>query len=287
MAVRVCVRNTFVCLDSHCGFKGGKDRAHTEGSLHLEDDCEFTRQHVQKLQSILSHDIQARRPQVIQDSSESCQSFGSSLGKVGSFLSSSSVSTIAFVDESNGENPECGESVISWADSDDENLWQHRPVRAASPRASQSRLVPKRVNLVEGYAKSRREGQAMTTVMIRSIPNRCSQHELIAELEAAGFQGCFDFLYIPLDVRTMSNVGFAFVNFTQPAQALRCMRELPKHHFKRQKAGKAVAVLPAHMQGLEANLRHYEKTAVNTSRLRQRRPVVMNVFNAVSSASSA
>lgn len=31
----------------------------------------------------------------------------------------------------------------------------------------------------------------------------------------------------------------------------------------------------AHLQGLEANLAHYEKTAVNTAKMKQRRPVVL------------
>jgi len=284
MAARVCVRNTFLCLHSHTGFRDGRDRAHTEGSLCVQDDCEFTREHVRKLQALLSYEVREQDMQVLQDSGASCQGLGRSLGKVGAVLSNSSVSTMAPSDESGDESTECGEASFSWADSDEKNLWQHGPVRPAAPKASKSGLVPKRVNLVEGYAKSRKEGQAVTTVMIRNIPNRCGQRELIAELEAAGFQGCFNFLYIPLDLGTMSNVGYAFVNFTLPAHALRCMQALPKHQFKRQrKAGKAVAVLPAHMQGLEANLRHYEKAAVNTSRLRQRRPVVMNVFNAAAS----
>jgi hypothetical protein len=243
------------------------------------------REHLQKLQALLSHEVQDQHVQVPQDSGASCQGLGRSLGKVGAVLSNSSVSTMAPSDESDDESTECGEASLSWADSDEENLWLHRPVRPAAPKQSKSGLVPKRVNLVDGYAKSRKEGQAITTVMIRNIPNRCSQRELIAELEAAGFEGCFDFLYIPLDVGTMCNVGFAFVNFTLPMHALRCMQELPKHHFQRQRrAGKAVTVLPAHMQGLEANLQHYEKAAVNTSRLRRRRPVVMNVFNAVASS---
>jgi len=209
MAARVCVRNTFLCLHSHTGFRDGRDRAHTEGSLCVQDDCEFTREHVRKLQALLSYEVREQGVQVLQDSGASCQGLGRSLGKVGAVLSNSSVSTMAPSDESGDESTECGEASFSWADSDEENLWQHGPVRPAAPKASKSGLVPKRVNLVEGYAKSRKEGQAVTTVMIRNIPNRCGQRELIAELEAAGFQGCFDFLYIPLDLGTMSNVGYA------------------------------------------------------------------------------
>lgn len=280
MAARVCVRNMFLCLDSSDDVQSRRARAHTEGSLRLGAICEFTRQDdmVQKLQAVL---CEAERARALKDCG---RCLGRSLGKVGAVLSSSSVSTMAPSEESDEESLGCGETALSWADCEE----SPQGVAGRAPRESKSSLVPKRVNLVEGYAKSRRAGQAVTTVMLRNIPNRCSQRELIAELEAAGFQGCFDFLYIPLDLGTMCNVGYAFVNFTHSAHALRCMEELPRHPFKRQRrAGKAVAVLPAHMQGLEANLRHYEKAAVNTSRLRQRRPVVMDVFNAASSASFA
>jgi hypothetical protein len=206
-----------------------------------------------------------------------------SLGKMGPVLSNSSVSTMAPSEESEGELSGC--EAVDWADSDEECLWRPAAAAAAAPTPKDSKhnLVPKHVNLADRYAKSKKAGQPITTGMIRNIPNKCSQRELIAELETVGFQGCFDFLYIPLDLGTMSNVGYAFVNFTHPAHAARCMEVLPQHHFRRQrKMGKGVAVCAAHMQGLEANLRHYEKSAVNTSRLRQRRPVVMNVLNTVS-----
>lgn len=208
------------------------------------------------------------------------------LGKMGSVLSVSSVSTMAPSEESEEELSPCNRqsAPVTWPDSDEEVLWSAPSVPSApGPKDGKHCLVPKHVNLADQYAKSKKEGQPITTVMIRSIPNKCSQRELIAELESVGFQGCFDFLYIPLDLGTMANVGYAFINFTHPSHAARCMEVLPKHHFRRQrKVGKGVAVCAAHMQGLEANLRHYEKSAVNTSRLRQRRPVVMNVLNSVS-----
>eukprot|EP00929_Paragymnodinium_shiwhaense_P112700 TRINITY_DN80967_c0_g1_i1.p1 TRINITY_DN80967_c0_g1~~TRINITY_DN80967_c0_g1_i1.p1 ORF type:complete len:513 (-),score=85.30 TRINITY_DN80967_c0_g1_i1:89-1627(-) len=144
-------------------------------------------------------------------------------------------------------------------------------------------LVPKHVNLAEEFANSDHT-RPPTTLMIRNIPNRYTQRELIMELEDLGFGGQFDFLYIPLDKGTMSNVGYAFVNFTIPGDAARCMQVFQNYRFKRHRkmSGKIAAISVAHVQGLEANLAHYENAAVNTAKLKQRRPVVMaNISSAL------
>eukprot|EP00933_Yihiella_yeosuensis_P046696 TRINITY_DN42280_c0_g1_i1.p1 TRINITY_DN42280_c0_g1~~TRINITY_DN42280_c0_g1_i1.p1 ORF type:complete len:324 (-),score=58.91 TRINITY_DN42280_c0_g1_i1:120-998(-) len=135
--------------------------------------------------------------------------------------------------------------------------------------------VPKNVNLEEEYKNE--EQKAITTLMIRNIPNRYTQRELIAELEDLGFASSFDFLYIPLDKGTMSNVGYAFVNFIHEEWAQKCLQAFQNYRFRRHRktSGKIAAVSVAHLQGLEANLAHYENAAVNTAKLKQRRPVVM------------
>jgi RNA recognition motif-containing protein len=146
--------------------------------------------------------------------------------------------------------------------------------------------VPKNVDLAEEYKKTTME-KPPTTLMIRNIPNRYTQNELILELEALGFGGTFDFLYVPLDKGTMSNVGYAFVNFVDPQAAAKCMESFHGYHFKRHRkvSGKIAAVSIAHLQGLEANLAHYKNAAVNTAKMKQRRPLVMaNISNALSNA---
>ena len=76
---------------------------------------------------------------------------------------------------------------------------------------------------------------------------------------------------------TMSNVGYAFVNFVSTSCAERCVEAFQGYRFKRHRktSGKVAAVSAAHLQGLEANLAHYEKSAVNTAKLKHRRPVVI------------
>jgi len=137
--------------------------------------------------------------------------------------------------------------------------------------------VPKTVDLAEEFSKQ--EGEIpKTTLMIRNIPNRYTQCELIQELGDLGFTETFDFLYIPLDKGTMSNVGYAFVNFLTPVWAQKCMAAFEGYRFRRHRhtSGKIATVSVAHLQGLEANVKHYQRTAVNNARLKQRRPVIMN-----------
>lgn len=144
--------------------------------------------------------------------------------------------------------------------------------------------VPKSLNLAEEFSKVKE--QAPTTMMIRNIPNRYTQRELIEELESLGFAGSFDFFYAPIDFGTMGNVGYAFVNFIDSSWAARCQQLINGFVFRRhqQKTRKKVATVSvAHLQGLQANIRHYENAAV-TGRARSKRcgPVILtSIANAV------
>lgn len=167
----------------------------------------------------------------------------------------------------------------------DDSDWERESVSTASGASVSSSSgsdftydrVPKVLNLAEELMKT---AEALpTTMMLRNLPNRYKQQELIEELELLGFAGTFDFFYAPIDFGTMGNVGYAFINFISPDQAKRFQNEVDGYSFKKhqqKKRNKTAMVSVAHLQGLDANLRHYEKAAV-TGRARSRRcgPVVM------------
>ncbi|CAK9074857.1 Protein MEI2-like 3 [Durusdinium trenchii] len=160
------------------------------------------------------------------------------------------------------------------------------------PRESRHNRVPRNVNLQQEYENK--------------------EKELIAELEDLGFAGTFDFLYSPLDKGTMSNVGYAFVNFKSHEYASKCIEAFHNYRFKRpldsklvqfdadasrimnfetlpqslrssqdlRQSGSRLSCSPSGVEGdfvncMEANLAHYEKTAVNTAKMKQRRPVIL------------
>jgi hypothetical protein len=142
------------------------------------------------------------------------------------------------------------------------------------PEMSHSQ-VPRNTNMEERYNSSRDE--PITTMMIRNIPGRYSQHDLMLDLKELGLAGTYDFLYMPMDKGTAANVGYAFVNFVTPAWAEACMRKFSNFRFVRHQrsSNKLATVSVAHLQGLQKNLQHYEHAAVNMSREKRRRPVVM------------
>eukprot|EP00418_Pyrodinium_bahamense_P084978 CAMPEP_0179065648 /NCGR_PEP_ID=MMETSP0796-20121207/28571_1 /TAXON_ID=73915 /ORGANISM="Pyrodinium bahamense, Strain pbaha01" /LENGTH=434 /DNA_ID=CAMNT_0020762631 /DNA_START=86 /DNA_END=1390 /DNA_ORIENTATION=+ len=139
--------------------------------------------------------------------------------------------------------------------------------------------VPRNLNLAEEFLRNGNQAPP-TTMMIRNIPNRYTQRELIKELNKLGFAGAYDFLYVPIDKGTLCNVGYGFVNFIDATWAARCVEVFEEYPFKkhRKARGKIASVSVAHIQGLEANVKHYQNSAVNggmVPRSRQRGPVII------------
>ncbi|WJX57685.1 hypothetical protein P8452_43216 [Trifolium repens] len=86
------------------------------------------------------------------------------------------------------------------------------------------------------------EALHITTVMIRNIPNQLRFDDLLLILDEHCFEinktvddpdqrSKFDFVYLPMDYRKhalqrkISNLGYAFVNFTTPAAAFKFYKE--------------------------------------------------------------
>lgn len=64
-----------------------------------------------------------------------------------------------------------------------------------------------------------------TTVMLRNVPNSYSRNMLLALLDRQGLQGCYDFVYVPMDFLSLSGLGYAFVNFTNNENAGNAMHK--------------------------------------------------------------
>lgn len=111
-----------------------------------------------------------------------------------------------------------------------------------------------------------------TTMMIRNVPYRYEQQELLEELEEFGFEGTFDFFFVPKDFGSMRTMGYAFINFIDVGSAMRCQKELEGYMFtKHQQTRKKVATVSvAHLQGLQANIDHYEQSGATKRAIAKR-----------------
>jgi len=58
-----------------------------------------------------------------------------------------------------------------------------------------------------------------TTLVLRNIPESFTRCKLEELLNANGFANCFDFLYLPADLKTGACFGYAFINMVTPSHA--------------------------------------------------------------------
>merc|ERR1712216_1090715 len=88
-------------------------------------------------------------------------------------------------------------------------LPMHVPVPAAAPK-------------VQRQAKRRAvEDGTRTSIMLRNILNNLKRDALLTLFDTLGFQGLYNFLYLPIDFVRKANIGYAFVNLVDAAAALR------------------------------------------------------------------
>jgi len=59
-------------------------------------------------------------------------------------------------------------------------------------------------------------GESRTTIMLRNLPNNYTRSMLLALIDREGFNGHYDFLYLPMDFNTGACLGYAFLNLKSP-----------------------------------------------------------------------
>merc|ERR1719323_553735 len=101
------------------------------------------------------------------------------------------------------------------------------------------------------------------TVMMRNLPNKYTQRMLLTEINHTGFLGTFDFLYLPIDPETTANRGYSFLNFIDPGFAWMFKMSYEGRKMNRFNSNKVISVVPATLQGFEANYAHYATSRVN------------------------
>jgi len=99
----------------------------------------------------------------------------------------------------------------------------------------------------------------VTTLMLRDIPNKYCQRELLEDIVGHGFEPGFDlnFFYLPIDQQTGANLGYAFINFKSQALTEKFRNEISKQQLSRHLTRKIIEVGDAAVQGFKQNQRYY------------------------------
>jgi hypothetical protein len=114
-----------------------------------------------------------------------------------------------------------------------------------------------------------------TSVMMNNIPLKYTQKKLLREINGSGFMGQYDFLYLPMDPRSHANRGFAFINLVSEAAAEKLYKTFHGQHLRNYSAEKAIAVLPAALQGFEDNALQYATTVHRGKRTGHTKPLFL------------
>ncbi|KAF4679206.1 hypothetical protein FOZ60_015339, partial [Perkinsus olseni] len=101
-----------------------------------------------------------------------------------------------------------------------------------------------------------------TTVMIHNLQSHCNVDYFQRVLDAAGFRGSYDFLYVPLNFKTHEVVGFAFVNFGDQEHAQKMIDGFNDLVLD---GCLPLVVEPAKNQGLQAQIDHLRESPVNAA----------------------
>lgn len=104
----------------------------------------------------------------------------------------------------------------------------------------------------------------LTTIMMRNLPKGYTREQLKKVLDLEGYLGKFDFLYVPYDFKTLTILGYAFINFIEADEAHRFRKHLAGFRRWGVPSGKVCNLSWAHpdQQGLDTNIERYRNSSV-------------------------
>jgi len=105
--------------------------------------------------------------------------------------------------------------------------------------------------------------ETQTTVMLKGLPESLTRSTMMQLLNAEGFCGSFNFLYVPIDFKKCKNLGYAIVNLASPTEALRFCK-----HFEGYSSWNVASNIICTVawcspqQGVEAQVERYRNSPV-------------------------
>lgn len=96
--------------------------------------------------------------------------------------------------------------------------------------------------------------------MVKNIPNKYNQQELLCEFKEYNMK--YDFFYLPIDFNSGANVGYAFINFFHPLFIIDFFNDFMSRDWSKFKSKKKCDIKYANIQGKEKSIDHFRGSGV-------------------------
>eukprot|EP00929_Paragymnodinium_shiwhaense_P008965 TRINITY_DN112973_c0_g1_i1.p1 TRINITY_DN112973_c0_g1~~TRINITY_DN112973_c0_g1_i1.p1 ORF type:complete len:250 (+),score=45.41 TRINITY_DN112973_c0_g1_i1:34-750(+) len=105
---------------------------------------------------------------------------------------------------------------------------------------------------------------ALSTLMIKNLPSRCQREDVLTAIDTLGFEGAYDFFYLPMRYPKPQSTcfGYAFINFIDPLIARRFEAVAHDSALSIRGRPKVVRVVVADIQGIDNLMVHFEGKAI-------------------------
>ncbi|CAK8579091.1 unnamed protein product [Lathyrus sativus] len=100
-----------------------------------------------------------------------------------------------------------------------------------------------------------------TTLMIKNIPNKYTSKMLLVAIDEQ-CRGTYDFLYLPIDFKNKCNVGYAFINMTDPAQIIPFHQAFHGKKWEKFNSEKVASLAYARIQGRASLVAHFQNSSL-------------------------
>ncbi|XP_061372306.1 protein MEI2-like 4 isoform X2 [Gastrolobium bilobum] len=100
-----------------------------------------------------------------------------------------------------------------------------------------------------------------TTLMIKNIPNKYTSKMLLAAIDEQ-CRGTYDFLYLPIDFKNKCNVGYAFINMTDPGQIIPFHQAFNGKKWEKFNSEKVASLAYARIQGKTSLVAHFQNSSL-------------------------
>ncbi|XP_050221966.1 protein MEI2-like 4 isoform X2 [Mercurialis annua] len=100
-----------------------------------------------------------------------------------------------------------------------------------------------------------------TTLMIKNIPNKYTSKMLLAAIDEH-HKGTYDFIYLPIDFKNKCNVGYAFINMTEPIQIVPFYQAFNGKKWDKFNSEKVASLAYARIQGKASLIAHFQNSSL-------------------------